>query len=33
VLRLLETFPLADVTVAVEHALELNAISFDAVLR
>ena len=31
VLRLLETFPLADVTVGVEHALELNAISFDAV--
>jgi len=31
VLRLIEHFPVADVTVAVEHALELNAISFDAV--
>jgi len=31
VLRLLETFPMAEVTAAIEHALELNAISFDAV--
>jgi transposase len=31
VLRLLETFPLAEVAAAIEHALELNAISFDAV--
>ncbi len=31
VLRLLETFPLAEVTAAVEHALLLNTISFDAV--
>ena len=30
-LRLLETFPLAEVTAAVEQALALNAISFDAV--
>jgi hypothetical protein len=31
VLRLLETFPLAEVTAAVEQALALNTISFDAV--
>ncbi len=31
VLRLLETFPLAEVTAAVEQALGLNTISFDAV--
>lgn len=31
VLRLLETFPLAEVAAAVEHALTLNTISFDAV--
>ena len=31
VLRLLETFPLAEVAAAVEQALDLNAISFDAV--
>ena len=31
VLRLLETFPFAEVTAAVEHALMLNTISFDAV--
>lgn len=31
VLRLLETFPLAEVTAAVEHALSLSTISFDAV--
>jgi hypothetical protein len=31
VLRLLETFPLAEVTAAVEHALTLNTIGFDAV--
>jgi transposase len=31
VLRLLETFPLTEVTAAVEQALTLNAISFDAV--
>jgi hypothetical protein len=31
VLRLLETFPLAEVTASVEHALMLNTISFDAV--
>jgi len=31
VLRLLETFPLAEVAAAIEQALELNAISFDAV--
>jgi hypothetical protein len=27
----METFPLAEVTAAVEHALALNTISFDAV--
>ncbi len=31
VLRLLETFPLAEVTAAIEQALVLNTISFDAV--
>src|SRR5208282_6564111 len=31
VLRLLQTFPLAEVTAAVEQALALNTISFDAV--
>jgi hypothetical protein len=31
VLRLLETFPLAEVTAAIEQALELSTISFDAV--
>ena len=31
VLRLLETFPIAEVAAAVEQALALNAISFDAV--
>jgi len=31
VLRLLETFSLAEVAAAIEHALTLNAISFDAV--
>ena len=31
VLRLLETFPLAEVAAGVEQALALNAISFDAV--
>jgi hypothetical protein len=31
VLRLLETFPFAEVTAAVEQALMLNTISFDAV--
>jgi len=31
VLRLIETFPLTEVTAAVEQALGLNAISFDAV--
>lgn len=31
VLRLLETFPLAEVTAAIEQALGLNTISFDAV--
>ena len=31
VLRLLETFPLAEVTAAVDQALTLNTISFDAV--
>jgi transposase len=31
VLRLLETFPLAEVTAAIEQALELGTISFDAV--
>ncbi len=31
VLRLLETFPLAEVTAAIEQALALNTISFDAV--
>jgi transposase len=31
VLRLLETFPLAEVTAAVEQALALNTISFDTV--
>jgi hypothetical protein len=31
VLRLLETFPMAEVTAAVEQALALNTISFDAV--
>jgi hypothetical protein len=31
VLRLLEIFPLAEVTASVEHALMLNTISFDAV--
>jgi hypothetical protein len=31
VLRLLETFPLTEVTAAIEQALELNTISFDAV--
>jgi hypothetical protein len=31
VLRLLETFPLEEVLAAVEHALCLNTISFDAV--
>lgn len=30
-LRLLETFPLAEVTAAVEQALGLNTINFDAV--
>ena len=30
-LRLIETFPLTEVTAAVEQALGLNAISFDAV--
>jgi hypothetical protein len=31
VLRLLETFPLEEVAAAVEHALGLRTISFDAV--
>ena len=31
VLRLLETFPIAEVAVAIEQALELHTISFDAV--
>jgi hypothetical protein len=31
VLRLLETFSLAEVTAAVGHALRLRAISYDAV--
>jgi transposase len=31
VLRLLETFPLAEVTAAIEQALALNTLSFDAV--
>jgi hypothetical protein len=30
VFRLLETFPLTEVKAAVEHALTLNTISFDA---
>jgi hypothetical protein len=31
VLRLLGAFPLAEVTAAIEHALTLNTISFEAV--